>query len=165
MVREPIILKGHVMLILLPVDGSEASLDAVHFALKLQHEGLKASFVLANVQESTQFYEVVLAPDPELLHQASLEAGEHALRAAQALLTAAGADFEPYVGIGEPGHVLVDMAQLHGCDAVLMGSQGTGLLGGARLGSVCQWVLLHASVPVTIVRHADPDDQVDNDDE
>jgi nucleotide-binding universal stress UspA family protein len=152
------------MLILLPIDGSDASLDAVHHALQLRREGLKASFVLANVQESTQFYEVVLAPDPELLHEASLKAGEHALEGARQLLSAANVEFDAYVGIGEPGHVLVDMAQRHGCDAVLMGSQGTGLLGGARLGSVCQWVLLHASVPVTIVRHADPEEQGDKDD-
>ena len=39
------------MKILLPVDGSDASLDAVRHALQLIREGLRASLVLANVQE------------------------------------------------------------------------------------------------------------------
>ncbi len=35
------------MKILLPVDGSELLLNAVRYALHLQHDGLQASFVLA----------------------------------------------------------------------------------------------------------------------
>ena len=44
------------MKILLPVDGSGLSLHEVRFALRLVKDGLKASFVLANVQEPASFY-------------------------------------------------------------------------------------------------------------
>ena len=37
--------------ILIAVDGSELSLDAVHHAVQLTRDGLQADFVLANVQE------------------------------------------------------------------------------------------------------------------
>ena len=46
------------MKILLPVDGSEPALDAVRHALHLRREGLKASFVLATVQEPAYLYEM-----------------------------------------------------------------------------------------------------------
>lgn len=73
--------------------------------------------------------------------------------AAREMLADAEIDLECVVAAGDPGRRLVEIAEEEGCDAIVMGSQGHGLLGGARLGSVCQWVLLHASVPVTIVRH------------
>ena len=49
------------MKILLPVDGSGLSLHEVRFALRLVKDGLKASFVLANVQEPASFYEIITA--------------------------------------------------------------------------------------------------------
>ena len=41
------------MKILLPINGSEPALEAVRHALHLLSEGLRASFVLATVQEAT----------------------------------------------------------------------------------------------------------------
>ena len=55
------------MKLLIPVDGSEAALNAVRHALQLQREGLRASFVLATVQEPSYTYEMLLAPDADVL--------------------------------------------------------------------------------------------------
>ncbi len=55
------------MKILLPVDGSECALDAVRYALHLQREGLRASFVLAVVQEPAYAFEMMLPPNAEVL--------------------------------------------------------------------------------------------------
>ena len=41
------------MKLLLPIDGSEPALEGVRHALHLLSEGLRASFVLATVQEAT----------------------------------------------------------------------------------------------------------------
>ena len=57
------------MRILLPVDGSEASLDAVRHALSLVEQGLQADFVLANVQEPATLYELMLTRDADVLEQ------------------------------------------------------------------------------------------------
>mgnify|MGYP000099480651 CR=1 FL=1 len=57
------------MKILISVDGSEHALDAVQHALHLVHEGLLATFVPATVQEPTCMYEMVLAPDAEVLER------------------------------------------------------------------------------------------------
>lgn len=139
--------------ILLPIDGSELALDAVHHVLRLRAEGLQAGFVLANVQEPTHFYEVLLARGADV-EDASRAAGEHALQAAEALLQSAGAEYElEVVAASEPAHALIDLAESYGCDAIVMGMRGKGALREALLGSVSQTVLHEARVPVTIVKH------------
>ena len=78
------------MKILLPVDGSELSLEAVRFAIRMILAGLRADAVLANVQEPANLYELLVAHDPEVINKVSEEAGRHTLLSAQALLDAAG---------------------------------------------------------------------------
>jgi nucleotide-binding universal stress UspA family protein len=153
------------MKILLPVDGSDPALDAVRHALQLVRNGLQASFVLANVQEPTYLYEMMLAPDADVLERVSGAAGRHALESAEALLQAAHVPFEREIGSGEPAHTLIDIAERYGCDAVIMGARGVGALRGALLGSVSQTVLHDAGIPVTIVKHAEADMQPDNEEE
>jgi nucleotide-binding universal stress UspA family protein len=139
--------------ILLPVDGSEASLDAVRHALGLVAHGLSATFVLANVQEPANLYELVTAHDPDVLRQVSTGAGAHLLESAEALLQAAGVAWEREIASGDPAHVLAEMIERHGVDAVVMGARGLGTARSAVAGSVSHWLLMHAPVPVTVVRH------------
>ena len=140
------------MKILLPVDGSEPALEAVRFATRLARNGLRATFVLANVQEPTYLYEMVLAPDAEVLERVSGAAGTHSLEAAQGLLQSAGLTFERETASGDPGHTLMEVIERYQCDAVIMGARGMGALRQAFLGSVSQFVVHHSPVPVTIVR-------------
>ncbi|KAB2876438.1 MAG: universal stress protein [Ideonella sp.] len=147
--------------ILLPVDGSEASLDAVRHALALRSHGLAASFVLANVQEPANLYELVTAHDPEVLQRVSTGAGAHLLQPAEALLAEAGAPWERKIASGDPAHVLAEMIESHGIDAVVMGTRGLGSARSAVVGSVSHWLLTHCTVPVTVVRHIPPDDEVE----
>ena len=95
--------------ILLPVDGSDTSLDAVRHALRLVHNGLAATFVLANVQTPATLYEMVTAHDPDVLDQVSTAAGAHALEPAEALLATAGVEWGREIGSGDPAHVLAEM--------------------------------------------------------
>lgn len=138
------------MKIFLPVDGSVAALNAVHHVVQLVRAGLKARVVLANVQEPPTLYEVVVAHDPEVLDQVRAEAGADLLRAAEAMLDAAGLSFESEVAGGDPGHVLVDLLENYGCNAVVMGAHGAGE-SKAPLGSVALALLHHSPVPVTVV--------------
>lgn len=145
------------MKILLPVDGSEASLEAVRQALRLVREGLQASLVLANVQEPATLYEMLLAHDPEVIDQVSAQAGLHLLQPAQALVREAGVPYEIEVASGDPAHTLIDILENFGCDMVVMGARGQGTLRSALLGSVSHEVLHAAPVPVLIVKHVPPE--------
>ncbi len=142
--------------ILIAVDGSELSLDAVRHALQLLQQGLRASVVLANVQEPASLYELVMSRDPDLIASASLQAGADLMASARALLDAAGVPCDTEIGIGDPGHTLVDLIETSGCDMVLVGARGQGAVSSALLGSVSQAVAHASPVPVTIVRHAAP---------
>ncbi len=149
--------------ILIAVDGSELSLDGVHHALTLMRQGLKASVVLAHVQEPATLYELVTTRDPDLIAAASLEAGEHLMAPARALLDAAGIPYETDVGVGDVAHTLVDMIESSGCDMVVIGAKGQGAITSALLGSVSQEVAHASPVPVTIVKHAEVLDAAEGD--
>jgi nucleotide-binding universal stress UspA family protein len=139
------------MKILLPVDGSPLSLEAVHHAIRLVQDGLKADFVLANVQKPSSLYEVVVVHDPDALERVALEAGRHQIAAAQALLDGAGIAHEVEIASGDPAHTLIDIAERFQCDAVIMGAYGEGR-SGAALGGVAQAVLRASPVAVMIER-------------
>src|SRR6218665_107921 len=102
--------------ILLPVDGSEAALDAVRHALALVDAGLHANFVLVNVQEPTYRYEMVLAPNAEVLDRVAGGAGRHALEAAEGLLKVSGVPYEREIASGEPAQTLAEVGENYGCD-------------------------------------------------
>lgn len=140
------------MKILVPVDGSAASLEAVRQALRMLQDGLRASLVLANVQESATLYEMLLAHDPEVIDKVSAEAGLNLLEPARALVRQAGVEHEIEVAAGDPAHTLIDILENFGCDMVVMGARGLGTLRSAMLGSVSHEVLHAAQVPVLIVK-------------
>jgi nucleotide-binding universal stress UspA family protein len=143
------------MKILLPVDGSDVSLEAVRVAIRLAKEGLTTSAVLANVQEAATLYELVVAHDPAVIEQVSAAAGAHTLQAAEGLLMKAGIPYETEVASGDPAHTIVDILERYGCDMVIMGASGMSTLRGALLGSVSNEVLHSANVPVMIVKPTD----------
>jgi nucleotide-binding universal stress UspA family protein len=142
------------MKILVPIDGSAAALDAARQALRMIDEGLRASLVLANVQEPATLYEMLLAHDPDVIEQVSADAGVHLLEPARALVREAGVEHEIEVASGDPAHTLIDILERFGCDMVVMGARGMGRLRSALLGSVSHEVLHAAPVPVLIVKTA-----------
>ncbi len=148
------------MKLLVAVDGSEQALEAARYALRLRDAGLKAEIVLANVQEPTFLYEMVLPPNSDVLDRVSGAVGHRALVGAEALLRDAGVPFEIEIGSGEIAPVLLSIAQARGCDGIVLGARGLGALRSALLGSVSQALLHTATMPVTVVRTIDADGEV-----
>jgi nucleotide-binding universal stress UspA family protein len=151
------------MKILLPVDGSAVSMEAVRFAIRMAQAGLETSVVLANVQEAATLYELVVAHDPQVIEQVSAAAGAHTLLPAEALLKEANISYESEVASGDPAHTLIDILERYGCDLVVMGASGTSTLRRALLGSVSNEVLHAAGVPVMIIKLNEPS-ELDADD-
>jgi Universal stress protein family len=134
--------------ILMPVDGSPEALDAVRLALRLRTHGLDFTAVLLNVQEPPHLYEVVLAPDAQVIEGASHEAGEHALQAARALLDDAAVAHTALVVTGDLAQQVVEQAELHGCDLIVLALQDH---------AVGHAVERHSRVPVLRVPHLPPE--------
>ena len=53
---------------------------------------------------------------------------------------------------GHPGSELVDLAEAEGFDRIVLGGGRTSPLGKVQLGSIAEFVLLNATVSVTLVR-------------
>jgi nucleotide-binding universal stress UspA family protein len=152
------------MKILIAVDGSADALQAVRYTVALVQRGLAASLVLANVQEPASLYEMVVVHDTDNIEDLRRQAGADLLAPAEAMLQAAGLSFESEVAGGDPQHLLVELAENYGCQAIVLGARGemgsdfatTGFGVATSLGSVAQAVLSHSPVPVTVVRARAP---------
>lgn len=146
--------------IMIAVDGSDLALDAVHHALELvRRGGLRATLVLGHVQEEATLLELA-TQGADAVANASVQAGSHLLASAVALVEAAGVPYETELGLGPVAATLVDMVERCGCDALFIGARGLGGLRGALLGSVSQQLVHMSPVPVTVVKHAEADEQV-----
>lgn len=152
--------------ILIAVDGSELALDAVRHGLELvRRGGLQATLVLGHVQEEASLIELATR-GADAVAQASVEAGQHLMAGAVALVEAARVPYETEIGVGPVAATLVDMVERCGCDALFIGARGLGGLRGALLGAVSQELVHLSPVPVTVVKHAEPlEPDVEDEDE
>lgn len=142
------------MKILLAVDGSKSSLDAVDSLV--QHAGWfreKPEVELVNVQ----------LPVPKLPNMGMVvgkaqiqklydEEGGAALAKAKKKLDAAGIGYESRVLVGPVAEMIVKHAKDKGCELIYVGTRGMTDLGKALLGSTATKILHIADVPVLLVK-------------
>lgn len=147
------------MKILLPVDGSELSLHETRFALRLVANGLRAHFVLANVQEPASFYELVTAGDkPNLIESAARAAGKDLMADSARLLREAGVPFDTAVITGDPATAVRELVALHDCAMVIMGQRALGPLRRLLESSTSRRLLSDTPVPVLLVKPPQDDE-------
>lgn len=137
--------------IMIAMDGSAESLQAVHHALTLVARGLRADIALVNVQEPASLLELA-TQDSDAIAVAAVEAGEHLMAEGAALLDAAGVGYSMEVVLGEPSTVLADMAEQINADFVMVGARGMGAIESALVGSVSKALISHCSKPVLVVK-------------
>lgn len=139
------------MEILLPVDESEASLQAVRYvATRAARASLQP--ILLSVQRTPVQAWPQRGFDPSVLDQALYERGEAQLRTAEASLAASGVRTERLVRIGQPADTILEVAQTRQVGAIVMGTRGKGVLGGFALGSVALRVATAATCPVMLLK-------------
>lgn len=146
--------------IMIAVDGSEESLEAVRQALALVERGLRVEIALVNVQEAASLLELA-THDSDAIAAAAVEAGEHLMAPSAALLDAAGVGYSMEVVLGEPGTALVDLAEQINADMVMLGARGMGAIESALVGSVSKAVISRCSKPVMVVRVPEPPEWVE----
>ncbi|WP_302409136.1 universal stress protein [Comamonas kerstersii] len=143
--------------IMIAVDGSSESLQAVREALKLIARGLRTEIALVNVQEPASLLELATR-DADAIAAAAVQAGENLMSEAAALLDAEGVGYSMEVVLGEPGSMLLEMAEDLNADMVIMGARGMGALKSAIVGSVSKTVITHCHRPVLVVRSPEEED-------
>lgn len=138
--------------LLVPTDGSDNALRAVRHVASLGTRGLPLQVALLNVQRPVMSGEVgQVAPIEIAEDQRALAAGS-AIAKARALLDAAQVPLTVHEAIGNAGEEIARAAAELGCDGIVMGHRGLGMLKSLVMGSVSEHVLRLAKVPVTLVK-------------
>lgn len=140
------------MNILLPVDGSENSLQAVRHVIALKAAYRDPVGVnLLNVQSPVVSGAVKMFISQQL-NDYYREEGVKALEAARGLLDQAGVAYDHHIGVGEIAATIAGYARQKNCQQIVMGARGSGGFAGALLGSTATRVVQTAEVPVTLVK-------------
>lgn len=135
--------------ILLPVDGSDHSMQAVVHAIRMAREG--GTIVVATV----------FPPIPAVIGGMARQEAEEAVTNDAHLITQPVLDIiakeklpceEFVVFNSSPADGIIKTAEKHTCDVIVMGSRGRNEIEGLFLGSVTHKVLTLAKVPVLVVR-------------
>jgi len=130
------------MKVLVPVDGLEASLRAVDYAIKMAD----SSLVLLNVQDLGVANEFVDCK--EIAEQAAAKALKDATDKAEA----AGADFKSVARTGPVAERIAQVARDEDVQHIVMGTRGLGSIQGLLMGSVAMKVIHLAEVPITLIK-------------
>ena len=133
------------MNILVPIDGSPASLRALDYAIAHYPE---ASFVLLTVQNVEIASELMYSDWQELLKQAAVKALKEATEKSEA----ASVRFETFLRMGAIAETIAQVAREKSIDHIVMGARGLGSIQGLLLGSVATKVIHLAEVPITLIK-------------
>jgi len=147
--------------IVVGVDGSDGSRAALEFALdEAARRGAAVRVVLA--MPEVDYWATAYGMSPSLAEELSTglekvgrDMVDDVVRARGG--ASAGIPIEVHAISGSPGHVLVE--QSRDADLLVVGHRGRGGFRSAVLGSVGLQCVVHAYVPVTVVRHGQPESQ------
>jgi nucleotide-binding universal stress UspA family protein len=142
--------------VLVPTDGSESSLKAVHYAQEMLKKGIASKVILLHVGpaigEHWGFYGLANA-DLELKYQCLLDdEGQRVLRLVEKSFKDANLPVETVFQCGDSAETIVNYAEENEFDLIIIGNKGLGKLAQLLLGSVCERVIRLASVPVMVIK-------------
>jgi nucleotide-binding universal stress UspA family protein len=142
------------MKILLAVDGSKNSLDAVDCLIEhadWYREKPQIELVTVHLP-LPKLPRMKLVVGKGQIKRYYEEEGEARLTTAKRKLYAAGLTYRPHILVGPVAETLVKHAQDSRCDLILVGSRGMTGLGKALLGSTATKVLHISSIPVLLAK-------------
>jgi len=142
--------------ILFPTDGSDLSAKAAVTVIDLarKHNGkIVAISVLQPFPFATVGDTGVAIPDVSTYETRMLDVTKDNVNKVAAAATAAGIPCETVTSTStSPYEAIVETAQKHGCDVIVMASHGRKGLNKLFLGSETQKVLAHTTLPVLVLR-------------
>ena len=137
--------------ILVPVDGSDHALHALDVACDLAQK-YGATLRLVHVYPPL-FTDVMMSEaDIEAVIALRTQAGDAILQRARERAKVCEPDITTELREAPDAEAILEEAETHNCDLIVMGTRGLGRLAGLLLGSVSQKVVQHARCPVLLVR-------------
>jgi nucleotide-binding universal stress UspA family protein len=138
--------------ILVPVDGSEPSDDALEFALdRFPEATVTVVYVVDPMVDYSRrrAYPGYAGPGE---FATEVEKGESVLEEVTDRYGGSGAHLETEIVMGRPARAIVEFAEANEVDGIVLGSHGCDGTARVLLGSVAEAVVRRAPVPVTVVR-------------
>jgi nucleotide-binding universal stress UspA family protein len=137
--------------VVLAVDGSDASSNAVKHAIALaksNNGSLTALYVIPPIDITD-----IETFRPDILLQGLKQEGEKILSGIKELAGKEGVEVRPRIEEGVPDEVICEVAGDSGADLIVMGSHGHTGIGKVFIGSVTERVISNAKTcPVLVVR-------------
>lgn len=141
------------MRILLPTDGSEASIASIRsFLPRLSWFADRPELALLHVHLALPYARAVAWAGKDAVHKYYEDESTAVLDAAAAALASYGAPIARVMRVGDPAHEIVKYAGEWHADMIAMGTQGHGALATVLLGSVTQKVIATSAIPVLLLR-------------
>ena len=139
--------------ILIPVDGSPASLRAVDFAVQRLVRGEGDSLVLLHVQNlGSVDMAGFSAAIPDFVSKAASQASNQALQDAVGKCEGFHVAFKSIARAGPIAVTIAKVAREESVGQIVMGTRGLGGVQGLLLGSVATQVIHLAEVPITLIK-------------
>lgn len=138
--------------LLVPIDGSEQSEHAIdHVVAEFPDARVTLLHVINPTQAGYGAQAGIPTSSEEWLEEAEAEA-EALFDEARDRTAEYDLSLETATEVGNPSRVVVEYAEEHGIDHIVMGSHGREGLSRVLLGSVAETVVRRSPVPVTVVR-------------
>lgn len=140
--------------ILVPTDGSELSVKAIHGAVEIAKKlGAKVVGMTAIEPYSYSSMSEYRPESFEAFETRTETIAKERLKQVESIAKAAEVDYETSVSKSfSPYEAIIEAATEMGCDAIFMASHGRRGLNAVILGSETQKVLTHSSLPVMVYR-------------
>jgi nucleotide-binding universal stress UspA family protein len=138
--------------LLVAIDGSESAGRALQHAMALAREMGAVELHLATVLPEPIIYgEIAVYVSADKIHAMQQEHAAEILAPAIEAVKQAGVPYTTDVLIGEVAPSLVKKAAERGCDGIVMGTRGTGVIENLMMGSIATKVVHLTKLPVTLV--------------
>lgn len=134
--------------VLVPVDGSEASLRALRHAMAIG----AAEIQIVNVQPRADTPTLLLHMTQQAIDEAQADHGRAMLEGACRILEQAARPYRAHALIGDPATTIAELAAAEHVDGIVMGTRGMGAWGNLALGSTATKLVHLTEVPVTLVK-------------
>ena len=139
--------------ILVPIDGSQPSFNALEAGIKMAIEQgsiLTALYVVPKVGQLVQVFAIKDVKDA--FYQEGENIMDKAREIAKSMANSMNFNLAVRIKEGTPYKVIIETAQTLHCDLIVMGNQGRSGPGKLLIGSCTQRVLAGAPCPVLVVR-------------
>jgi nucleotide-binding universal stress UspA family protein len=139
--------------ILVAYDGSETARLALNKAIELKQVFVESVLEVVHVfQVSNLVLNDAVIPGPAIIQTELYQAAEETVDEARQLISHQSLSTATLLDGGAPARVILDYAEAHNFELIIIGSRGLSNLKELFLGSVSSEIVHHAQIPVLVVK-------------